>query len=139
MCFPYANIVPPFSYPEVFWYTLVFMGIGGAIVSLAVGLRHLVRSRLDHSVPPTQLVAESRRRLEHAILIWLSIMYLRMTQIEVLSFICQEFPDEAASSASNAPLTQSLYLKQDLEVSARSLRYACTCGVMRLIQSSLVN
>ena len=52
-------------------------------------------------------------RLEHALLILGAVMYLRLTTLQLQGFHCQMAPDPVTSQASDAVVTESLYLTID--------------------------
>jgi hypothetical protein len=62
-----------------------------------------------------------KQRLSHASLILLSIFYLRISTLMFNAFLCSRAPDPLTSTASNAVVSYSLYLTEDLQtVSERS-------------------
>jgi hypothetical protein len=58
---------------------------------------------------------DASQRLQHALLILLSIFYLRLSILQFKAFMCTTAPDPLASTASDAAQTESLYLTEDMQ------------------------
>jgi hypothetical protein len=59
---------------------------------------------------------EFKERLAHAVIVLLSIFYLRVTLLSLLAFSCTPGPDPVMSRDSAEQLTYSLYLSEDMQV-----------------------
>ena len=81
----------------------------------------------------TEECTDAVERMQHALLILLSIFYLRLCILQFKAFVCITAPDPLASTASNAAQTQSLYLAEDMQTRCYQGAHAVTVAFVVLL------
>jgi hypothetical protein len=77
------------------------------------GLTPHQRRVMERSAHLSMVWLDFKHRLCHALLILLSIFYLRLTTLLFQALLCDRMPDPTAATDSEAIVTQSLYLRED--------------------------
>ncbi len=68
---------------------------------------------MERSAQYSMVWLDFKHRLCHALLILLSIFYLRLTTLLFKALLCDRMPDPTAPTDSEAAVTKSLYLRED--------------------------
>ncbi len=77
------------------------------------GLTPHQRRVMERSAQLSMVWLDFKHRLCHALLILLSIFYLRLTALLFKALACDRMPDPTAPTDSEATVTESLYLRED--------------------------
>ena len=82
---------------------------------------------------------DAKQRLQHSLLILLSIFYLRLVVLQFKAFVCSYSVDPLLSGSSDALTTESLYLTEDMQTrcfQGKHLAMVCAVVVMMIVYTA---